>query len=180
MLTYADVLRTLRLPPGLVQQLFLLVLGREEPPQPTTLLTSQELLLLWLMQIVTTRLRLADTAVFALLRRYLSLLAQHAAALEAGLRARQGSGAPVSVELYHVGFADGRYATCTGATGFLDVETGETLTQLPQQAIETVAYNLSTLFVYEFARCRKAGLAADVRKHPVAVPAGAHPEGADR
>ena len=43
-------------------------------------------------------------------------------------------------------FVDGRYCTWTGHTGFLDIESGETITELPVPPIETISYNLHELF----------------------------------
>jgi hypothetical protein len=42
-------------------------------------------------------------------------------------------------------FVDGRYCTCTGYTGFLDLESGETITELPVPPMETISYNLQEL-----------------------------------
>jgi hypothetical protein len=42
-------------------------------------------------------------------------------------------------------FADGRYVTWTGATGWLALESGENCGILPRRPLETIAYNLSEL-----------------------------------
>lgn len=43
-------------------------------------------------------------------------------------------------------FADGRYCTWTGLTGFLSLETGDTVQELPHPPLETISYNLTELF----------------------------------
>jgi len=43
-------------------------------------------------------------------------------------------------------FADGRYCTWTGRTGFMDIVTGDEINELPELPIETLAYNLDSLY----------------------------------
>lgn len=43
-------------------------------------------------------------------------------------------------------FADGRYATWTGATGWTTLESGDRVDQLPRTPLETIAYNLAELY----------------------------------
>lgn len=43
-------------------------------------------------------------------------------------------------------FADNRYCTWTGHTGFTDLQTGEQVTTLPHPPMETIAYNLGELY----------------------------------
>lgn len=43
-------------------------------------------------------------------------------------------------------FADGRYATWTGAPGWVSLDAGEPLAQLPRPPLETIAYNLCELY----------------------------------
>ena len=50
------------------------------------------------------------------------------------------------VGLAQLAFADGRYCTWTGHTGFLDIESVEMLTELPVPPMETISYNLHELF----------------------------------
>lgn len=42
-------------------------------------------------------------------------------------------------------FADGSYCCWTAAEGWLDLDTGETVLQLPAQPAETISYNLDVL-----------------------------------
>lgn len=42
--------------------------------------------------------------------------------------------------------ADGRYCTWGGHTGFLDLETGDSVKQLPDPPLETIGYNLIELY----------------------------------
>lgn len=48
--------------------------------------------------------------------------------------------------LKQVVFADGRYCTWTGQSGFTDLESGEQVTVLPHPPMETIAYNLEELY----------------------------------
>ena len=43
-------------------------------------------------------------------------------------------------------FADVRYCTWTGHTGWTDLETGEALTAIPDPFMETISYNLNELY----------------------------------
>ena len=43
-------------------------------------------------------------------------------------------------------FADGNYCTWTGNTGFLNLESGDTVTQIPVPPMETISYNLNELY----------------------------------
>jgi hypothetical protein len=43
-------------------------------------------------------------------------------------------------------FADGRYATWSGATGWISLESGDSVAQLPRPPLETIAYNLEELY----------------------------------
>lgn len=45
-----------------------------------------------------------------------------------------------------IAFADGRYCTWTGHTGWVDLESGETLAMLPAAPLESIAYNLDELY----------------------------------
>jgi hypothetical protein len=48
--------------------------------------------------------------------------------------------------LMQLAFVEGRYCTWTGYRGFLDLESGETITELPVPPMETISYNLQELF----------------------------------
>ena len=52
------------------------------------------------------------------------------------------SGAPCGDQL---AFADGRYATWSGLTGWIVLESGDSIPQLPRPPLETIAYNLAEL-----------------------------------
>ena len=47
--------------------------------------------------------------------------------------------------LAQLAFVDGRYCTWTFYTGFLDLESGDTITELPVPPMETISYNLQEL-----------------------------------
>lgn len=47
--------------------------------------------------------------------------------------------------LNQLAFADNRYCTWTGHTGWLDLETGDVADTLPHPPIETIGYNLNEL-----------------------------------
>jgi hypothetical protein len=49
-------------------------------------------------------------------------------------------------EFAQIVFADGQYCTWTENTGFLNLETGETVTQIPVPPMETISYNLTELY----------------------------------
>lgn len=44
-----------------------------------------------------------------------------------------------------IAFADGAYCVWDGAVGYLDLETGDTVPELPVKAVETIGYNLVAL-----------------------------------
>ena len=48
--------------------------------------------------------------------------------------------------LLHLLFADNRYSTWTGYTGFLDLQTGENVSVMPAVPVVTIGYNLSELY----------------------------------
>ena len=52
--------------------------------------------------------------------------------------------APCCME--QIAFADGRYCAWTGHTGWVDLESGETLAMLPDAPLESIAYNLNELY----------------------------------
>jgi hypothetical protein len=43
-------------------------------------------------------------------------------------------------------FVDGQYCLWTGNTGFLDINTGDTINELPAFPIESISYNLNELY----------------------------------
>lgn len=62
--------------------------------------------------------------------------------------------------LRQVIIADGKYCTWSGATGFIDIETGEQVAPLPDPPMETIGYNLNELY-------RRGLLLAEKRKNHV-------------
>ncbi len=56
----------------------------------------------------------------------------------------QPEDAPCCME--QIAFADGRYCTWTGHTGWVDLESGETMAMLPAAPLESIAYNLNELY----------------------------------
>lgn len=55
------------------------------------------------------------------------------------------------------GLADRRYVTMTGMKHMLDVETGDRIQGLTLQFLETVQYNLTTLFARRYMKCTQGG-----------------------
>jgi hypothetical protein len=49
-------------------------------------------------------------------------------------------------EMAQVAFADGRYCVWTGSNGFLDLESGDMIPNLPRPPMETISYNLNELY----------------------------------
>jgi hypothetical protein len=49
-------------------------------------------------------------------------------------------------DMAQLAFADGRYCLWTGSFGFLDLESGDTIQQLPVPPMETISYNLNELY----------------------------------
>jgi hypothetical protein len=47
---------------------------------------------------------------------------------------------------YTLAFADGRYATWTGAPGWVSLDSGDHVAQIPRPPLETIAYNLDELY----------------------------------
>ena len=60
-------------------------------------------------------------------------------------------------------FADGNWCTWTGHYGWLDLTTGEIRTALPAPPVETIGYNLVTLYHRATTQIRKRN--ADAQKH---------------
>jgi hypothetical protein len=56
-------------------------------------------------------------------------------------------------KVYLLSINDGRWATWTNDSYFLDLETGERVEELPSPAVEHVAYNLTELVQREYRRC---------------------------
>ena len=52
-------------------------------------------------------------------------------------------------------FADGNWVTWTGHTGWLDLTTGSNVNALPAAPVETIGYNLVTLYTRAIAQIRK-------------------------
>lgn len=52
-------------------------------------------------------------------------------------------------------FADGNWCTWTGHTGWFDLTTGETVTELPAPPVETIGYNLVTLYARAMSQIEK-------------------------
>lgn len=61
-------------------------------------------------------------------------------------------------------FADGNWVTWSGHTGWLDLETGDTVNTLPAAPVETIGYNLVTLYTRAMAQLRKRN--SDGKEHP--------------
>lgn len=59
------------------------------------------------------------------------------------------------VESYVLSFVDGRYATWTGVTQFLNLETGDWVPALEHRGFEHIGYDLLTLAIREDARCTR-------------------------
>lgn len=60
-------------------------------------------------------------------------------------------------------FADGNWATWTGHTGWLDLTTGANVAALPAAPVETIGYNLVTLYTRAIAQIRKRN--SDAQEH---------------
>jgi hypothetical protein len=61
-------------------------------------------------------------------------------------------------------FADGNWCTWSGHTGWLDLTTGDTVNALPAAPVETIGYNLVTLYTRAMAKLRKRN--TDGKEHP--------------
>jgi hypothetical protein len=61
-------------------------------------------------------------------------------------------------------FIDNQFTTWTGEKGFLDLQTGEWVTELPHPALETIGYNLNELYRREKLRIEKRN-GFHVKKH---------------
>lgn len=49
-------------------------------------------------------------------------------------------------EFLQLGFVDGRYGVWTGNIGFIDLQTGDEIQELPTFPLETISYNLNELY----------------------------------
>lgn len=65
-------------------------------------------------------------------------------------------------------FADGNWVTWTGHTGWLDLTTGADVAALPAVPVETIGYNLITLYARAMAQIRKRNSHAE-EHHPGSV-----------
>ena len=69
--------------------------------------------------------------------------------------------AVANLALVQLAFCDRRYCLWTGNIGALDLTTGEKLTTLPAERIETISYNLNAVYVYGRLKIeRRSGLHA--------------------
>lgn len=57
----------------------------------------------------------------------------------------------VSVPAMHVGFIDRRFVTVTAEKRMLDLQTGEKIAKLPHKPLETVAYDLTVIYLRRIA-----------------------------
>lgn len=61
-------------------------------------------------------------------------------------------------------FADGNWCTWSGRTGWLDLTTGDAVNALPAAPVETIGYNLVTLYIRAMAKLRKRNI--NGKEHP--------------
>ena len=66
-------------------------------------------------------------------------------------------------------FADGRYATWPGYVGWLDLQTGDNVPRPLVPSLETIAYDLSQLFVVNVGRCQQVAATAEKQEREHAV-----------
>lgn len=52
-------------------------------------------------------------------------------------------------------FLDGRYLLCAGSADFVDLQSGNRIPALPEPALETVSYNLATLYNRRLAKIQQ-------------------------
>jgi hypothetical protein len=55
-------------------------------------------------------------------------------------------GGVIAGDFTQLGFVDGQYCLWTGNTGFLDINSGDTLKELPAFPLESISYNLNELY----------------------------------
>lgn len=65
-----------------------------------------------------------------------------------------------------IAFADGAYCVWDGLTGYLDLETGDTVPELPVKAVETIGYNLVALRERALNEIAKRQRKAHGQEHP--------------
>lgn len=111
-----------------IRALFTTILGRSVPDETVPLQTDEKLFLL-----------LAD-----LLEKLAFLKPEQRTLVLTEVRAHQPD-IDCNDCLNQLVFADNRYSTWTSNVGWLDLETGETLTKLPHPPMETIGYNLNEL-----------------------------------
>lgn len=116
--------------------------GLSRPPEENGDLTLDDCFLLW---------------VFLLLQRLKFLTAEQRLLLYEQLaetiREQPDSFPPQTKADALLVVGDGRYATWTGLTGWLDLHTGEQRQNVPAPVLESVAYNLATLFSRNVQAC---------------------------
>jgi hypothetical protein len=129
-LTLGMITRALRLSKLQIRNFFLTVL-REPMPQEDAVLSPRVLLFLLTADMF-------EKLAFLKPEQKTVILTE----LWAGLYADEH----VFNRLNQLMFADSQYCTWTGRTGFLNLDTGEDVPQLPHPPMESIGYNLSELY----------------------------------
>lgn len=125
-------------------------------------LNGEQCLIAWLYQLLSELPWLSPEAAQLIVREARDDLAPHGARLgrNHGLPAHYVAG----TEAVTLAFAELKFVTWTDCTGWLSLETGQRLSNLPVTPLETIGYNLPELFRRNYNRCR-AGHHANAGKH---------------
>jgi hypothetical protein len=147
-LTFGMVTRALKLSKLQIRALFLTVL-REPMPAEDESLNDKFLV----------------TLVFAeLLEKIAFLLPEQRTAIMTEIWIALFNTPAFETQFNQIVFIDSQVTTWTGATGFLDLQTGEWISELPHPAMETIGYNLNELYRREKLRIEKRS-GFHVKKH---------------
>ena len=151
-LTYAMVMRVLKLSKLQIRAIFISILQKPLPAEEDILPAEDILMLL-----------VAD-----MLENLVFLQPEQRTVILSGLHETASSPNECPTCLNQLVFVESRYTTWTGQTGFVDLETGEQVMTLPHPPMETIGYNLTELYRRGVLRTeKKAGF--HVKSNPNSV-----------
>jgi hypothetical protein len=158
------------LSPSQIASVFTLVLRYEHVPPDTQELMPGEWMMLWTADLLSRLNMSTPEARLMILKRFHRELVTHALTLFAA--SREGK----ATEAMHLGFADRRFVRSTRSKAYFDYTTLTTVDELPHEPLETIAYNVTVLFIRRLAECRRVQQGATVNESQQGQQAQTPPE----
>lgn len=165
MLRHSAVLRLARLSP-VVSRVILSAIGGQIADSDPVLVPGETLSLLVAGLLDRVRIVSNDQRLL-LLQDIKSVLWPFAQQLQEVINAAPDKRKISRLPVCQLGFVERRYVTATGRSGFLDLTTGDALRELPAAPLETISYNLTTLYVRNVVPALLRSNHADNPEEPV-------------